>query len=402
MIQIITGLPRSGKTYRAVKYIYDFFVNHKAKDYSKYEYLYTNIGGFKFKEINEILLSHSVNKDDSESFIKETIPLKFEKIYEHLEKLYEMAEDEKEDEELIKYLQYHNLTPSLFIIDECYRYFSKRSDPVLVWWLAYHGHLGMDIILILQNKSLMHSDYKAFTEVFIDAQPKSKSLRDNQLRYHHYASDSYSKEQRYNTDSLIGKKEIFDLYKSGDIHKPQKIVYKFISIAIGALFVVFMLANYFVTDLKDRANANEDDTTSQPNPNLVQNQSFPINMNGELINIRCDEKHCWNIDKKFERNEITLTYFKFVVVKFELELQFQEVKNEVYKLIPLKRGYQKVTLAYLTDYYYLIPPDLKKSYLSTLFVPRKYERQELQINNSLNPFNNNDGESENEDGETSA
>ncbi|MBA3025736.1 MAG: hypothetical protein FP820_04915 [Sulfurimonas sp.] len=386
MIQIFTGLPRTGKTYRAVKYIYDSFVDSSSSDFKKFLHLHTNIGGFKIDELNEQLLVNPLVINDDEAHIKRVHKFDWDNIYKHILKAYDMSNNDKEDEELIKYLSYHSLSPALFVIDECYRYFTKKSDPVLVWWLAYHGHLGMDIILILQNKALMHSDYKSFTEFFIDAQSKSKSFSNNTLRYYHYASDTYTKEQRFTSDSLKADDKIFALYKSGDAHKPKKIIYKFIGLMILAVFAVLFFINLLLSNMKDRYKV--PDEAALTNSEQIASVDSTIDSSSDFLNIRCNERYCWNVDKIFQDNQITLQYFKYIVIKYKLELQFEEIKNEIYSLKPYENALSKKTFAKLTDYYYTIPNHLKNTYLKELFIPRVIERKGLEIDSSVNPMDN--------------
>ena len=149
MVEIFIGLPRTGKTFRAVHYIKEHFLNSKHKDYKKHKYLYTNIGGFKFDRVNEILTFHPIINDD-DAYIKIARELKWNDFYDCISESYNMAQNDCSDDEIIEYLKSKDYYPSLMVFDESYRYFTKKSDPVLVWFLAYHGHMGFDIIFITQ------------------------------------------------------------------------------------------------------------------------------------------------------------------------------------------------------------------------------------------------------------
>ena len=318
MISILTGLPRSGKSYRAVWYIQKHFIDSKSKDYDKHTFLYSNIGGFKHDVVNDVLIQNPIdNGTDQEDTIKESIYLDWAWFYPHLQKLHEMAKADKPDEELLRYARYHKLTPALFVIDEAYRFYTKKSDPVLVWWHGYHGHLGHDILIIIHRPSLMHSDYKAHTEEFIDAQPKSKALFSNQFRYHFYATDTYNKVNRYSTDKLTASPDIFALYKSGDLHNPKKIVYKYIAIAVSALLVVFGLLYYFFWSLKERAGLNDSSNESTPTEQIVnpydKNVTTPIKPSVSslmLLRVRCDMVSCSRVDSAYQINYIPRLYFE--------------------------------------------------------------------------------------------
>lgn len=326
MISILTGLPRSGKSYRAVWYIQNYFINEKSSIYNERQYLYTNIGGFKFDDVNNLLsssapldpdksvffeLNHHLVKDD-DNFVKQSIYLDWDSFYKHLSKLHEMAKADKPDEELLKYARYHKLTPALFVIDEAYRFYSKKSDPVLVWWHGYHGHLGHDILIIIHRPSLMNSDYKVHTEEFIDAQPKSKALNNNTFRYFHYSDDKYTKEARYATDKLTASPDVFALYKSGDLHKPKKIIYKFIGYIIVALLFVFYIGYSFVSRTSDKLSDDHNISPSVQTNNNSFASSAPapsFNSNSIFIRVRCDATLCTRIDPAIQIQYIPKLYF---------------------------------------------------------------------------------------------
>lgn len=329
MISILTGLPRSGKSYRAVWYIQKHFIDPKSKDYDKHTFLYTNIGGFKHETVNDILIQNPIdNGTDQEDTIKESIYLDWAWFYPHLQKMHEMAKADKPDEELLRYARYHKLTPALFVIDEAYRFYTKASDPTLVWWHGYHGHLGHDILIIIHRPSLMHSDYKAHTEEFIDAQPKSKALFSNQFRYHFYATDSYNKANRYSTDKLTASPDIFALYKSGDLHNPKKIVYKFLAIAGAGILVVLGLLYYFFWSLKERAGLNDDadiqetaieQTVNPYDGNVSVAPKSPI-ASSMLLRVRCDAIACSRVDNAYVTNYIPRLYFEEALKMIDFKL----------------------------------------------------------------------------------
>jgi len=208
MITILTGLPRSGKSYRAVWLINKNFIDFTSKDYSKYHYLYTNIGGFKHDEVNQKLAENPLILDD-EVVQKQSFQLIWGSFYPHVKKMFEMALAEKSDEEILRYAKYHKLTPALIVVDEAYRFYTKKSDPTLVWLNGYHGHLGLDIVLIIHRPSLMHADYRAHCEEFIDAKPKSRLASDNIFRYKFYGDDDYSDKNFYARDSIRADPVIF-------------------------------------------------------------------------------------------------------------------------------------------------------------------------------------------------
>ncbi len=163
----------------------------------------------------------------------------------------------------------------------------------------------------------MHSDYKAHTEEFIDAQPKSKALLSNQFRYYFYASDTYNKTNCYSTDKLTASSEIFALYKSGDLHNPKKIVYKYIAIAFSALLLVFILFYYLFWSMKERAGLNDSSNQNAPIEQTInpydQNVTIPIKPSVSslmLLRVRCDMVSCSRVDSAYQINYIPRLYFE--------------------------------------------------------------------------------------------
>ncbi|MFA5215070.1 zonular occludens toxin domain-containing protein [Sulfuricurvum sp.] len=372
MITILTGLPRSGKSYRAVWQIQQTFIDPKSKDYAKHRYLYTNIGGFKHDVVNETLSQNPIVTDD-DVIVKESIYLDWDVFYSHIEKLFMMALDDKPDEELLRYAAYHKLTPAYIVIDEAYRFYSKRSDPVLVWLNGYHGHLGLDLVIIIHRPTLMHSDYKAHTEEFIDAQPKSKSLTNNQFRYFFYSTDYYTKADRYETDRLTAKPEIFALYKSGDLHKPKKVLYKFIGLALFAALCVFLLFKFLFHRFDSRVNPNGE----TPSASTSQTASAPVpshpNLSGKsLLRVRCDATSCARIDSSLELHFIPRPFFE------------ELLKLTDYKMITVSEV--SVFQNKYFDFLYFVDSDFIKLFPSWS-IPIKFKSDPLIGSVSVNPTN---------------
>lgn len=322
MISIFTGLPRSGKSYRSVWYIKKMFIDSTSSDYSKHKYLYCNIGGFKHDLVNEILQKNPLIMDDKlkeksplildDLLIKESIYLDWDWFYKHLTKLHEMAMADKPDEELQTYARYYKLTPAFFVIDEAYRYYTKKTDPVLKWWHGYHGHLGHDILIIIHLPTLMNGDYyKPYVEEFIDAQPKSKSLSDSSFRYKFFSSDNYKTTPFHHVDKVKIDQSIFDLYKSGDMHKPKKILYKFIGYIVAGILVIALMLYMLFSRLAPPEPETPINQTTPTNSELpTVDNSKPSVSSSMLLRVRCDSTSCSRVDNAFVINYIPKLYFE--------------------------------------------------------------------------------------------
>ncbi len=376
MIDFITGKPRTGKSYRAMKYILDNFFDEKKTP--PYRYILTNIGGFQFDYLNKKFDSMGRDNKAYKMFYKDFLV--------HVTIMHKMAFDGKEDEELLRYADYHKINNSLIVLDEAMLYL-KKLDEAMSWFFSYHGHFKVRIIVMCQKPTQVHTDYRIHTEFFIHAQDQSKQLRDNVLKYKHY--DNPELKDSHFSDSIATNPEVYKLYKSGEIDKPKKILYKYIIIGSVLIFFLFFIFYLMFSRFSSHTEIDEISPGQNISPAQIVSHGSTINSSTFLLDIRCNENYCWNSDNTYEDNQISLSYFKYLVLKYELELQYSEVRNEIYKLLPAKKGYKKVTLAALTDYFYEVPVDLKTTYLARLFIPREPDIQTSQLfQDSPNILNN--------------
>lgn len=257
MLSLLTGTPGAGKTLFAI----DNFIkiaNDEADEFKNIEYVYTNISGFKFDRF----------KDNKVKFDK----LVFDSFYVHLKVLYSLfIQNENKDnldEILQNYCKEHNILNAYFVIDECHNYFDNQ-DKVKNWWFTYHRHLNHEILLITQNKSLINPQYRNIPEIFIKAQPRSKAISKNVLRYFNYTE--YRMTQKFSTTEITINDTYFDLYTSGNKSSQKlvgkKYIYMFIIffISLISLFVLFIYQLFY-----------NNTTTIQEEPKKEQIQT-PIN-----------------------------------------------------------------------------------------------------------------------------
>lgn len=382
MIDYFFGKPRTGKTYRAVKVIYDDYISDKAET-PKFRNILTNIGGFKFKEVNQTLTD--------QGSMSIAYRLVWKDFYIHLKKMYEMAMDDKSDDELNKYADDHKINDCLIVLDEASLYF-KKYDDAISWWLAYHGHFKIRIIVIAQSPKQINAEYLVHAEIYYEAQPQSKQLTNNKLRYIHYSESYFSKDSKFGSDIITSKKEIFDLYKSGEVDKPKKILYKFMFFMVLAILVMISLFKFLMYRLSPPSDITNDVEVSVRDSN---DNDYVVSSDGNLITFRCDNKSCWLTGDKYKYKQISLSYLKFVLLSHDIELAFYETNCEVYKLVNLKRGQKKITLASMTDYSYFIPKSVKNTYFKDMF-QLKVENKK-RVSSIQSPFNTNKEEKNDEE-----
>ncbi|MDY3204474.1 MAG: zonular occludens toxin domain-containing protein [Arcobacter sp.] len=346
-ITFYTGIPRSGKSLKAVAKIYHTFVTPKLSKLdtylikkgikkpfvNPYENCYTNINQFNF-EISPLIFKFD-----------------FDEIYNKLNELYVLYMAKKSDEELIEKAKELNIYKSLFVIDECHNYLKSKENPVLVWWFTYHGHLFQDIILITQDLKLVNDEYKRVAEFFYKAVPQRLRVSKNVFKYRSFSSYQMYQKDLINTETLKVIPEYFNLYVSGDSPKSKSIIHKFIFI----MLILFLITPFLVYKFIDNLNQdNEIESITPPAPQnkldensqLLENKPLNDNQiitsavepiqNLKLFKFNCFDKFCYyKIDKK-STIEIPMNILKSFLMNIDEDKKFTEIKNNrlyIYALV---------------------------------------------------------------------
>ena len=298
MLTLLVGTPGSGKTLYAIDHILKI-ANNEAPEYKNIEYVYTNISGFKFDKFN----------DNKVVFDK----LVFFEFYEHLKNLFEMyLQNENNDnvDDLLKdYCKHNNLLNAYFIIDEAHNHFDNQ-DKIKNWWFTYHRHLNHEILLITQNKTLINTQYRNIPEIFIKAQPRSKAISKNTMRYFLYTE--YRMTQKFSTIEINTNKTYFDIYTSGNI-STQKLQGKtllilFISILITSIFIFIFLIYKFVfasPEIEVIKNISTQSQDYQVKTPIIKNKEIhekPIeDIVNKMFKFTCFNSNCYlKMNKKLE------------------------------------------------------------------------------------------------------
>ena len=364
MIDFFFGRPRTGKTYRAVKIIHDEYLTEKSNP--KFTYILTNIGGFKFDYVNQYFRDNGLKN--------QAFKLVWDDWYQHISKLHDMALEDKSDEELNRYAYSHKINDCLIIFDEA-GLRMKRYDDAISWFLAYHGHFKVRLIFIAQGWKQINADYLVHTEVYYEAQKQSKQLRDNVLRYHHYDEIPFNKTNKFGSDSIKTSKKIYDLYKSGEIDKPKKMLYRFIAMMVFALLFMFGMYKLLMYRLSPDVPIDDNTTSIDTSLNSDEYNNISLDSSSFLLTIRCNDQYCWNADTRFNDTSISMNYVKYIVYNFKLQLQYSEVSEEIFYISHKSKVPARHTIAKLVDYTYICPLSLKKSYLARLFEKRQDDEE---------------------------
>lgn len=224
-IQLYSGVPGSGKTYKMVADL-DAFLQRKP-DVN----LVSNIKGLQLphQDFDDMLLHYFPEQSLT---ILQRIEQFF--VYEFQESL--------------------NVTyggPVMYVLDECQEYFPHLTKlPNTERYLQRHRHLGHNLYLATQASSLLSSKVVALIEIELHAVRRSISF----LGEFHYRRQSPQTHQLIDSKTVFPKKRIFNLYKSfdvGEIAKPKKTLWlKFWPLILLIFALYYLITNVFNVDKK--------------------------------------------------------------------------------------------------------------------------------------------------------
>lgn len=375
-VKYFVGVPRSGKTYKAMVLLYYIFVKPKYKTYFKFKNYVLNeneklISFYKILFL-KIYVIHKIEFDNAYTNINQfnfsvsdkIFSFDFQDIYEKLVVLHSMHLEKKTDYELIEKAKEYNIYRSLFVIDECHNFFKSKDDPVLIFWLTYHAHFHHELILITQDLSLVNTEYKRVAEYFYRAIPSRYRMFKNIFKYIQYSTAGMYEKDKIGVNTVKAEKRIFSLYVSGADSNGKSVLHKYIFMAVVALVACIISIYSLMTSItpeNDNIDITSDEKT-QPadtkNKNnqiqqLQQNQTTDIletseneiittqpaytqNQNLKLFKFNCFDKFCYyKIDKK-STIEIPMNILKSFLMNIDEDKKFTEIKNNrlyIYALV---------------------------------------------------------------------
>ena len=417
MIDLITGVPGSGKTYYSVDKVYKLIT---AKE-KKYKHIFTNINGLDLKKCNELANVPDYVKSFEFMDLKKDIdfeyayhqqakqsssivsPLKIDFI-EKTESEYKLLLDgeqikynkekkafeenqllQNKNSEIVQLKEHYDdyvkskgaysfYTDSLIIIDECHLYFEDRQDDTLIRFLSYHRHFNIDLDLITQNKNLINKKYLSFIETMYVAYPASKRFFSKSFRYKKYASYQEYHGNIMGNISLKLTQKIFVLYSSGS-NVISKSVFSNLLMPIvllsSAVFVGFFLF-----------------TSSMTSDEPIKNKRLDHNISNIDENINSSR-----VAHKLEPKEVTNTSF-FVVDCFTNTCTFKQIdmtftKKSMFEIID--KFTCKVIINNVTDvnyYTYILECDKKLNQVLKLFNKKQFGEKHEKDNRSTDPTSN--------------
>jgi zona occludens toxin len=301
MLEFYSGVPGSGKTYRAVDHVYNSFLDEKNPNFGKYERFYTNINEFNFSYFNNDVNEIQKTEDQKPSFLSlirslqkvKSQPIKLPKakiekdklIHDEnddiaieldidqllidLEEIRQLYLSKVPDSELMKRADELKLSNSLFIIDEAHNFFDTKNDT-LIWWLSYHRHLHQDIMLITQSFDLIFRRYLKFSEFYYQAVPSSLRVRGGVFTYNQYIKWQLFKNSKVDSIKIKFNPDVYALYSSGANTQGKKVIYKFIFMGAGLMLFAALGFGLFKSTL-----VGSDDNATTKTPNSVTLKSAP-------------------------------------------------------------------------------------------------------------------------------
>lgn len=311
MLELVTGVPGSGKTYKAVNTLFSIFKDEKSTRFKENTHFYTNINEFRF-DLFPDGVGYQLNFDD---------------FYSKLTILHLSAVDLKfTDTQLKEQAKELGLLGCLVVIDEAQNFFD-RDDKTLVWWISYHRHLSQNIILLTQSLDLLNSKYKRFSEGFLCAVPSSLRLFGSVFRYKRYIKSTMYPRDLVGTEKIKFNQQVYELYHSGANTQSSKVIWKFLGIAIFAA-LGFALAIYLVklkwSPKEPEKNETVKQTSSAPassqNNNSSASPALP-QKTYEDVRLLCGEKTCViqgvtltnadvdNLKRKYDLKLLSITPF---------------------------------------------------------------------------------------------
>lgn len=431
MIDLITGVPGSGKTYYAVNQIHDLII---AKE-KKYKHIFTNINGLDLKKCNELsnefyyitifefmdlqkdidleYAYHQESKLITNEY--EKIPLKFDKSFDYVSeenlkfytkeqlKKYETEKEEFENQKLEheNYLNkkqrqkeretqlkedydnyvkskglYQKYQDSLIIIDECHLYFELKPNDKLIRFLSYHRHFNIDLYLITQNKNLISKLYLSFIETMYVAYPASKRFFSKSFRYKKYASYQEYHANIMGNTSLKLTEKIFSLYSSGSNVVGKSIL----SNMLLPIFIVILISFFAFYLLQD--------SMIQDIPEPKQKNNIDNN-----VSIHAPGKNKHN-KVVYEDDEVSKNKKSFYVVDcFTTTCTFKKVdmtftKKSMFEIIDqFKCNVITNNVTDLNYYTYILECDSKLNEILTLFNNKKFGVQNEKNSNTASSSN---------------
>jgi len=321
MIQLVVGVPGSGKTYFAVNELVSF-----AKS-SAYKNIYTNINGLDIKALNSI--------NDKVVFHQLDLDILREEIEKEYQFFLENPKLKNYDDEIKKVGILSNFYDSLIVIDECQMFLDPTEANKR--FITYHRHFKIDLILITQAKHLLDRIFLVNVEKMIVAQPPAKRFFSNGFRYFFYPSTKEYAKDIYDKKTLVLNNKIFKYYDSGNQKVSKSVFLKMIVPIILLAFFSYIIYSKFAFNHGQKNNTLPDKNITMPEKNITtvstgQVVKPVISNNNTFLFITCYQKNdiCKIKDNTFIFQKLSL----FSLLKnFDCRSVYKQLSFSKYDLV---------------------------------------------------------------------
>lgn len=342
MFVVVTGKPGSGKS--------AYGVNLVLSKKDEYRDIYSNINGLKmggnikalnFNRLKEIITDCKNIYDYQISKLGEVgnINVIDEPILEYLLSVdfieYNKAYDDylealkvRKSKNILlrlfldifkKIIKVPKYKPNLFLIDEAQNHLpsidlitgkTASADPVLVWWVSYHRHLYMDVILLTQQYQKLHSSYLRDVQFFLNAVDADNTILGDKTPYFKYIkhmSTPFFKTNKAGFVKVNKTKKLFNLYESGDKVRTKSAVLPYIYLALFLLVVAGGVFSYAIDSLGSGEHVDDNSSMVSDSPidsRIIRNvkQNTFSNEQFFYIKLNCIAETCINKEHKININ----------------------------------------------------------------------------------------------------
>jgi len=191
MIVLLTGVPGSGKTYRAVLYILE-----KLKSGG---IVVSNVSGLDQKKLKEFLGLNEVSylQIERDLIAKKSSFFAYSQFVSFCERIRRRFGDRK----------------IFFVIDEAQRYLSPLNhlSSEIVYTFDYHRHLNVDFLLVTQHSSKIHQQIRLNAEYEIRAVRRSIEL------FPVFRYDYFIDNVKFKTEKIKPRSSVFALFNSFEV-----------------------------------------------------------------------------------------------------------------------------------------------------------------------------------------
>lgn len=247
MIELLTGVPGSGKTYFAVDRLYHAL---EKKDRP----IFTNINlRIPYDDILQPL-----DTKDFHDFCSAELAF-------HEEYRKENPEGGNYDQALKDSGILDKYGSALLLWDECHNDLDEL-DPAFVRWMSYHRHFeGMDVLLITQSIDLIFRKYRKFVDKYYFGQNAAKRLFSSTFIYKVYIDHRAFEKHLVETISLKSDPKIFAFYDSGDYKVNKSALVKKLAPIVGIIVFLAVFIKYVLFGMVLNKHHNEDNLSDIPN-----------------------------------------------------------------------------------------------------------------------------------------